>query len=232
MVVELIQLVKKKNELKKIQATIQNMSCEEKNNINQVINYAVTWWLKDLGPDGANINTEDSSIDDVFNLIKEQPISDEDMAKLDSFKSCLGYLILEELLKSEDAVVELHCGYSPEGILSTSIGESGCEFLNLRLPRKARMRITRKDIYLKEGHTNILKFAFDVSKGIKTANDVYAKYTDMEDREKAAYAFLNEALFGDQYVSPNCVELSKLNFFENNCQQLVDDMSLRLRKKK
>ncbi len=232
MVAELIQLVKKKNELKRIKETIQNMSEEEKSNINQVINYAITWWLKDIGPDSSNINAEDASIDDLYDLIKKTPLRNEDIAKLDKFQKLLGLAILEGLLKKEDAIVELHCGYHPEDILESCIYKSDCDFLNLRLPIKARMEITRKTVSLKEGHTNKLRLALDVAKGPVTADDIRKKYANVENGDEAMESYLVDLLFGNEYVTPYTFNLTNFNFFEGNCQQLVDNMSSRIKIRK
>lgn len=159
MSIQLSQLIKKRLELYLLKKKISNMTKEEKENINKIINFAINWWLKDVAPIGSNANSKDISIDMMYGLAS--PLSEERLARLEDFKRVMCRTILKKLLVSKEPI-ELHCGYTPDGILEQVLNESNCQFLNLRLPIKSRMDISKEQIYISEGYGAETELAFDV----------------------------------------------------------------------
>lgn len=157
--IQLFQLIREKLELNLLKKKIANITGEEKENINKIINFAITWWLKDVATVGSNANSKDASIDMMYGLVS--PLSEEQLASLEDFKYVMGKTILKKLLLSEESI-ELHCDYTPDGLLAQILCESNCQFLVLYLPTKSRMDINKEQIYIKEGYEAETALAFDV----------------------------------------------------------------------
>lgn len=184
MSIQLFQLIREKLELNLLKKKIANITGEEKENINKIINFAITWWLKDVTTIGSNGNSKDASIDMMYGLVA--PLSEEQLARLEDFKHVMGMTILKKILISEEPI-ELHCGYTPDGILAQILYESNCQFLDLRLPTKSRMDISKEQIYIKEGYGAKTALAFDVhqiydfgNSDVQTADDQKAPLSEEE----------------------------------------------------
>ena len=164
MKIEFLKKLKEEIELRTLRKSIASLSSEEKSRINKILNFAITWWLKDVNLGNANDNAKDTTIDGMYAYARKELLSDDQLAKIEDFKNELGFSILREMLKKPDIEIELHCGYSPDGILGECIEKSQCQFLNVRIPIKSRMQITREQVYVKEGYGEKMKLAFDVNR--------------------------------------------------------------------
>jgi len=159
MSIQLFRLIKEKLELNLLKKEITNIAEEEKENINKIINFAITWWLKDVATVGSNANTGDVYADMMYFLFP--PLSEEQLNSLENFKHVMGMTILKKLLISKEPIV-LHCEYTPLGILGQILYESNCYFLDFRLPTKSVMNISKEQIYIKHGYGAETVLAFDV----------------------------------------------------------------------
>ncbi len=157
--IQLFQLVRERLELNLLKKKIANITEEEKESINKIINFALTWWLKDVATVGSNGNSKDACIDMMYGLVS--PLSEEQLASLENFKHVMGMTILKKLLVLEEPI-KLHCGYTPDGILAQILQESNCQFLNLHLPTKSHMSIDKEQIWISEGYGAKTALAFDV----------------------------------------------------------------------
>lgn len=173
--IQLFQLIRERLELNLLKKKITNITEEEKENINKIINFAITWWLKDVATVGSNGNSKDTSIDMMYGLVS--PLSEEQLASLENFKHVMGMTILKKLLVSKEPI-KLHCGYTPDGILAQILQESNCQFLDLRLPTKSHMSIDKDQIWISEGYGSKTQLAFDVHQkydfgnpDVQTTND-------------------------------------------------------------
>ena len=172
---DLLKKMKEEIELITLKRKIANLSDEEKNKINKMLNFATNWWIKGVNLSKEKYNAKDTTIDKMYNYIHQGYVSDNQLAKIDDFKSELGFSILKEYLKKPNVSIELHCGYSPDGLLGECIENSQCQFLNTHFPIKSRMIIKKEQIYVKEGYGVKLKLAFDVnnSKDFPTECDFF-----------------------------------------------------------
>ncbi len=226
---ELLTKIKEEIELRTLRNRILKLSSEEKNNINKIINFAITWWLKDIKNDKSNDNAKDTSIDRIVDVIIQKPLTNEELAKLENFKSELGFAILKEMIKNPQETIVLHCGYSPDGILGECINRSQCEFLNIRIPLKSKMTITRDKVYVKEGYEEKTKLAFDINKEYdfpvsvitcvpSLTDEEYNKLSEEEKSNRASAIIdeLIEKINGNDYLLPEGFIPSEYDFVKNN----------------
>ena len=216
---ELLKRIKEKTELRSY------LSEEEQNNLNKVVNFAITWWLKDIKPTRTSSNAKDDAIDGMYDVSRLAPLSEEQLQKVEGFKQALAFSIIKNLLKKPNGMIELHSGYSPDGIIGESIVKSNCYFLNLRLPIKSKMVISKEQVFIKEGYEGELKLAYDVKKtyefpypGLKSVPTLSKEdYDRLPEKEKEARALklIEELLFGKEYILPVGFNPSSYNFFDN-----------------
>lgn len=154
---------------------IVNLTENEKDNLNKIANFAISWWLKDI-KENHNNNIKDNNIDFFYSIIRSTPISEENIEKLELFKYNFGIEIIKKLL--EDETLELNCGYDPNGILAHIIKENDCDFLDIFLPHKSSMTITKEEIYIKEGYKGKKCLAFDIYNGYELGCNIESNYDD------------------------------------------------------
>lgn len=221
MSIQLFQLIREKVELNLLKKKITNITEEEKENINKIINFSITWWIQDVTTVGSNSNSKDASIDMMYGLI--DPLSEEQLASLENFKHVMGITILKKLLISEEPI-ELHCGYTPDGILAQILYESNCEFLNLHLPTKSRMDISKEQIYIKEGYGEKTALAFDVhqtydfgNSDIQTADDQKAPLSEEEMSQYIDEMIMK--IWSGEFILPRNFVPSNYDFFNMYMQE-------------
>lgn len=147
---------------RKVNATLSTITSEEKENLNKILNFAVTWWLKDIDISYVNLNTKDSNIYFVDFMLKSRVLFEEQIERLESFKINLGITLLKTLLISSKDI-ELHCGNSPYGILDSILIQSNCSFLKMYLPKRTHMTINRAQIWICEEYAAKNYVAFDIN---------------------------------------------------------------------
>lgn len=219
----LFKRIKEERELREYKRNIEKLSKEEQDDLNKVLNFAVTWWLKDVNKTDSR-NVKDELIDSIIGSSRDEDLTEEQLTKVENFKEELAFAVIKELLKDPEREVVLHCGYYPDGILGECINKTDCEFLNLRVPMKSSMMITREQIHIKEGYSEKVRLAYDVKRSdefpcttvpglSKITDEEYEQLTE-EEKDERAIAYLDGFLNGDTYIVPETFKPSSYDFFE------------------
>lgn len=125
----ILEIAKEKIEMISLKKKVSKLSVNEKESLNNVIDYSTSWWLSNI------------DLNEVNNNFK---------VKINGFKEMLEIEILKRILLSNE-IVELRCDYYPEGILASCIKGSSCNFLEPYFPNKTTMMIAKEQVWLKYG---------------------------------------------------------------------------------
>lgn len=127
-----------------------NMSLDERNELEQVIEIAISWWIDNFsfssfesgieGQIGENLNLLAPLFANNKFTLKEKQIK--------KFKEILGSMIRVSLLSK--SICGLYVDYRPEGELAIAIKESQ---LNASFPIKTNMTITKDKIEVRKGYS-------------------------------------------------------------------------------
>ena len=186
MKVNFLKMIKQQLEYSILNKELLNITLEEKENLNKIINFTVSWLLKNIG-----FSDNPDNLDFTYDKVNIRPLSVDKIEKLDIFIDLLGYTILNQLLVYHKTVI-LKCVHNPEGILNKIIEDSHCEFLNLCLPLKTKLTILKNQVWLDTGFGN--KLAFDS-----------LKYNDFNQINL-------EKLEGNEFILPSDFVLSNYDF--------------------
>lgn len=186
MKVNFLKMIKQQLEYSILNKELLNITLEEKENLNKIINFTVSWLLKNIG-----FSNNPDNLDFTYDKVNIRPLSVDKIEKLDNFIDLLGYTILNQLLVYHKTVI-LKCVHNPEGILNKIIEDSHCEFLNLCLPLKTKLTILKNQVWLDTGFGN--KLAFDS-----------LKYNDFNQINL-------EKLEGNEFILPSDFVLSNYDF--------------------
>ena len=104
---ELLKRIKEKAELRAYKRAVASLSEEEQNNLNKVVNFAITWWLKDINPARTSSNAKDGAIDGMYDISRLAPLSDEQLQKVEGFKQALAFSIIKNLLNYIVDIVQM-----------------------------------------------------------------------------------------------------------------------------
>ncbi len=207
--IEILKNFKECLELSSLKKKIAKLSNEDKKKINKILNFAISWWLRD--------------VDKSDETKHQKALSMNDAAKLEKFKQELGISILKALLKSPLATVELYCDNT--GILEKCIQESNCSFINSRIPFKSRMKIDQRKIFIKEESDEKYKLAFDVNKVYHFGKnpDISTNQLIAKEKDGILIARMDAWIAGQEkeYVIPSDFVPSKYDFLDDN-QGLVN----------
>lgn len=189
MEVNFLKMLKQQLEIKILNKELLNITLEEKNTLNKLINFTLSWLLKNIGLKKDDYN----NLDFTYDKVNIRPLSENKIEKLDTFINLLGYTILKQFFVYHKSVT-LKCGYNPEGILNKIIEDSHCEFLNLCLPLKTKLTILYPQIWIDTGFGN--KLAFDALK----SND----FNQINSKE----------LKGNEFILPSDFTLTNYDFID------------------
>ena len=183
MEINFLKFVKEQVEKYALSQKILNISISDRENLNKIINFALSWWLKNIG----DIN--DGVVNFNYDSVNDRQFSKDKILKLNNFIYTLGFNILKQLLVYDKKVV-LKCNNISQGLLKEVTEKCDCQFLEITFPIKSVMTITNNKIWIDSNHGN--KIAFDIYKN---------------------YDFDNLSLMSsDEYILPSHFLLSSYDF--------------------
>lgn len=179
----LLKFIKEQLETSLVNKKLSTISDNEKEKINKIINFALSWWLIDVYSEYKKNNCKDKNIDSFYSFIKSQPLTENDILQLENFKYVFGISTLKRLLLS-DGNIELHCGYEPDGLLGKIVDKSKCKFLELYLPNKSTMYINKQEVWLRDGYGCKKCLVFDANKEKQDYQVDYEEIESLSPKEK------------------------------------------------